>query len=183
MLKWQIYIISVSHQNQNNGLPCCSTPRRISFLCFVLIQTSLHEGDAWYHFVVIFTCLLLTLYFICNSMAINLIWIELKKRKPIYLLWGSLQSKSWIGCISPSLFRVVYKVSAGGSFTLVSFVRVVFRHVFIWNQLMEHICHLGDDHWIRALLHNGLTQLLWLMWRLTVDIFILTQVITRSYHT
>ena len=77
VLKWQIYIISVSHQNQNNGLPCCSTPRRISFLCFVLIQTSLHEGDAWYHFVVIFTCLLLTLYFICNSMAINLIWIEL----------------------------------------------------------------------------------------------------------
>ena len=69
----QIHILSVSHQNQNNGLPCCSTPRRILILYFVLIQTSLHEGDMWYHFVVIFTCPLLILYFICNSMAINLI--------------------------------------------------------------------------------------------------------------
>ena len=89
MLKWQIYIISVSHQNQNNGLPCCSTPRRISFLYFVLIQTSLHEGDAWYHFVVIFTCLLLILYFICNSMAINLIWIELKLNAVLSWLYST----------------------------------------------------------------------------------------------
>ena len=48
------------------------------FLYFVLIQTSLHEGDTWYHFVAIFTCLLLILYFICYNMGINLIWIETK---------------------------------------------------------------------------------------------------------
>ena len=77
-VKMTILYFSVCHHNQNDGLPCCSTQRYFFlFLYFELIQTSSHEGDMWYHFVVIFTCLLSIMYFVCNSMAINLIWVDL----------------------------------------------------------------------------------------------------------
>ena len=131
VLKWQIYIISVSHQNQNNGLPCCSTPRRISFLCFVLIQTSLHEGDAWYHFVVIFTCLLLTLYFICNSMAINLIWIELNWILSIRVSYCDVTAREHINQEVNS-HKALTKYFLGTSEGQVAALLVARKHTITW---------------------------------------------------